>query len=606
MGSEETRQHEVLSPSTLKLKIKADEGEEKQNWVYDSSVDYRGNIPRRCSTGAWKAARFIIAIEFSERLSYFGLATNLIIYLMRVLHQDLKTAARTANCWQGVTTLMPLLGGFLADAYLGRFSTVLCSTLLYLAGLVLLALSQLVPSLKPCDEVSCQQVRKVHEIIFFVGMYLVSIGTGGHKPSLESFGADQFDDGEAAERKQKMSYFNWWSCALCAGVLLGVTTIVYIQDKVGWGVADIVLMCIMGFALVIFLAGRLVYRYRDPEGSPLTPMLQVAVAAVAKRHLPNPSSASQLYELTASGSTTKRLLPRTNKLKFLDKAAIIEHKDDESAFTWQKVSPWRMATITQVEETKLILAMVPIWLACLPFGMCVAQVSTLFIKQASSMDRKLSRNFELPPASVFSLAAIGMIISVTLYEKVLVPFLRKATGSERGISILKRIGIGMVFATAAMAVAAAVERKRLNSLPSSLSICWLVPQFLIMGFGDGFALVGLQEYFYDQVPDSMRSLGIALYLSVLGAASFLCSLLITVVDHLIQQTGKAGWFGKDLNTSRLDLFYTLLAGVNALNLCWYMYLASRYSYKSVQARVGTAYSDDEDDVESRDATLDRP
>ncbi|KAJ4797839.1 Protein NRT1/ PTR FAMILY 5.7 [Rhynchospora pubera] len=222
------------------------------------------------------------------------------------------------------------------------------------------------------------------------------------------------------------------------------------------------------------------------------------------------------------------------------------------------------------------------------------------------MDRKLSRNFELPPASVFSLAAIGMIISVTLYEKVLVPFLRKATGSERGISILKRIGIGMVFATAAMAVAAAVERKRLNSLPSSLSICWLVPQFLIMGFGDGFALVGLQEYFYDQVPDSMRSLGIALYLSVLGTASFLCSLLITVVDHLIQQTGKAGWFGKDLNTSRLDLFYTLLAGVNALNLCWYMYLASRYSYKSVQARVGTAYSDDEDDVESRDATLDRP
>lgn len=284
--------------------------------------------------------------------------------------------------------------------------------------------------------------------------------------------------------------------------------------------------------------------------------------------------------------------------RFLDKAAIIEHKDNEGTFTSEKVNPWRLATVTQVEETKLILAMIPIWLACLPFGICVAQVSTLFIKQASTMNRKLSPHFELPAASIFSLAAIGMMITVTFYEKVLVPFLQRATGSERGISILKRIGIGMALTTTAMAVAAAVERRRLNNLPSTLSVFWLVPQFVIVGFGDGFALVGLQEYFYDQVPDGMRSLGIALYLSVLGAASFLSSLLITVVDRLTQQVGKAGWFAKDLNTSRLDLFYALVAVISALNLCWYVYLACRYSYKSVQGRVGTTYSDDEDDVES--------
>jgi solute carrier family 15 (peptide/histidine transporter), member 3/4 len=73
------------------------------------------------------------AMELSERLSYFGLATNLIIYLTRVLHQDLKTAARSVNYWQGVTTLAPLFGGFLADAYLGRYSAVLSSTFIYIA-----------------------------------------------------------------------------------------------------------------------------------------------------------------------------------------------------------------------------------------------------------------------------------------------------------------------------------------------------------------------------------------------------------------------------------------------------------------------------------------
>jgi peptide/histidine transporter 3/4 len=72
------------------------------------------------------------AIEFSERLSYFGIATSLVLYLSKVMHQDLKTAARNVNYWSGVTTLMPLLGGFIADAYLGRFSTVLMSTIIYL------------------------------------------------------------------------------------------------------------------------------------------------------------------------------------------------------------------------------------------------------------------------------------------------------------------------------------------------------------------------------------------------------------------------------------------------------------------------------------------
>lgn len=72
------------------------------------------------------------AIEFGERLSYFGLATNLIIYLTKVLHEDVKTAAKNVNYWSGVTTIMPLVGGFVADAYLGRFSTVLVSSLIYL------------------------------------------------------------------------------------------------------------------------------------------------------------------------------------------------------------------------------------------------------------------------------------------------------------------------------------------------------------------------------------------------------------------------------------------------------------------------------------------
>ncbi|CAN1135109.1 Protein NRT1/ PTR FAMILY 5.6 [Linum perenne] len=575
-------------------------------WVHDSSVDHKSRIPLRDATGAWKASLFIILIEFSERLSYFGIATSLIIYLTKVIHQDIKTAARSVNYWSGVTTLMPLVGGFVADSYLGRYYTVLVSSVIYLMGLALLTLSWFVPSLKPCGggaaAAVCHEPSKVHEVTFFMAIYLISLGTGGHKPALESFGADQFDDDHPEERRKKMSYFNWWNFGLCCGLLLGVTVIVYIQDHVSWGAADVILAVVMSLSLAIFIIGRPFYRYRVPTGSPLTPMLQVIVAAVRKRKLAHLSNPADLYEVKVPQT---RPLCHTEKIRFLDKAAIVENRGaSNSAADAEKQSPWRLSTVTRVEELKLLLNIFPIWLSTITFGLTVAQGSTFFIKQCTVLDRQIGNGFQIPPASIFSLAAVGMIFSVTLYEKVLVSVLRRATGNERGIKILQRIGIGMMFSIATMTVAALVERKRLafaRENPSkgslSMSVFWLAPQFLILGFGDGFTLVGLQEYFYEQVPDSMRSLGIAFYLSVIGAGNFVSSVLITAVDRITEKSnGGKSWFGKDLNSSRLDNFYWLLAGISAANLVVYVVLARRYEYKNVKkSAVAVADCEDEHD-----------
>ena len=86
---------------------------------------------------------------------------------------------------------------------------------------------------------------------------------------------------------------------------------------------------------------------------------------------------------------------------FLDKAAIIEEK-----YVEQKDNAWRLATVTRVEETKLVLNVVPIWLTSLTTGVCWAQASTLFVKQATTMNLKMTESFTLPPASLVSVAAI--------------------------------------------------------------------------------------------------------------------------------------------------------------------------------------------------------
>ncbi|KAL7613678.1 hypothetical protein Lser_V15G08762 [Lactuca serriola] len=543
-------------------------------FVCDSSLDHKGRLPLRSSTGTWKAAFFIIAIEFTERLSYFAIATNLITYLTKVIHEDLTTAAKNVNNWAGVTTITPLLGAFLADAYAGRFLMILLSSIVYLMGLGILTMSQFIPSLKPSK-------GKVHEVVFFAGIYLLSLGSGGHKPSLESFGADQFDDDNLEERKGKMSFFNWWNAALCSGLLLAVTVLVYLQDNISWGFSNIILTITMALTIIIFILGKPFYRYRAPQGSPLTPILQVLVAAFIKRNLPHPSTPDLLYEVPNSG----RSLNHTNKLRFLDKACIIQDNETPEA-----ASHWKLTTVTKVEETKLIVNMIPIWLTTLQFGVCIAQPTTFFVKQSSTMNRMIGKKFEIPPATIASLAAVGMLLCVVFYEKIMLPILRRVTGKERGITILQRVGIGMVITILGLAVAAIVEKQRLivaekekggNKRFLSMSVFWLSPQFLILGIADGFALVGLQEFFYDQVPDSMRSLGIALYLSVIGVGSFISSFLITVVNHVTEKNGKS-WFGKDLNSSRLDKFYWLLAAMTGLNFGVYVILAKRHSYKSVQ------------------------
>ena len=71
--------------------------------------------------------------------------------------------------------------------------------------------------------------------------------------------------------------------------------------------------------------------------------------------------------------------------RFLDKAAIIEEKRVE-----QKYNPWRLATVSRVEETKLVLNIIPIWLTSLTVGVCVGQGQTLFVKQAAATNLKIS------------------------------------------------------------------------------------------------------------------------------------------------------------------------------------------------------------------------
>lgn len=100
--------------------------------VQDGSTDLKGRPVSRLLTGGWAAALLIIGVEIAERLAYYGISANLITYLTSVMQETTATAAKNVNVWSGVASMLPLLGAFVADSYLGRYWTIFVSSLVYL------------------------------------------------------------------------------------------------------------------------------------------------------------------------------------------------------------------------------------------------------------------------------------------------------------------------------------------------------------------------------------------------------------------------------------------------------------------------------------------
>lgn len=259
--------------------------------------------------------------ECCERLAYFGIYTNLVTYLTNNLHQSNVSAAWNVTTWAGTCYLTPLIGAILADARWGRYKTIavfctiyfivrcrtsffydclsLVTTNALLQGMCILTMSASVPAFKPaeCDGSYCPSATPAQNGVFFLGLYLIALGTGGIKPCVSSFGADQFDDMDPIEKVKKGSFFNWFYFSINVGAFVSSSLIVWIQDIAGWGIGFGIPALFMGIAIASFFSGAPLYRFQRPCGSPFTRICQVLVASFRKRNVEVPDDSNLLYEV---------------------------------------------------------------------------------------------------------------------------------------------------------------------------------------------------------------------------------------------------------------------------------------------------------------------
>ena len=110
-------------------------------YTQDGTVDVKGNPATKKNTGNWRACPYILANECCERLAYYGMSTNLVNYMKTRLGQESAIAANNVTNWPGTCYITPLLGAFLADAYMGRFWTIASFMIIYILGLALLTMA---------------------------------------------------------------------------------------------------------------------------------------------------------------------------------------------------------------------------------------------------------------------------------------------------------------------------------------------------------------------------------------------------------------------------------------------------------------------------------
>ncbi|GMY13568.1 Protein NRT1/ PTR FAMILY 2.9 [Fagus crenata] len=546
-----------------------------------------------------QAMLFIIGNEAFEKLGTIGTLSNLMVYLTTVFNMKSVTAATLINIFSGTSNMAPLLGAFLSDSYFGRYKTLAFSSISSLLGMIVLMLTAAISKLHPphlcATKNSSTYVRPTPWQLAFLlaGFSLLIIGAGGIRPCNLAFGADQFNPETESGKRGIQSFFNWYYFTFTFAIMISVTFVIYVQSNISWAIGFAIPTCLMFVACALFFLGSRLYVKVKPTGSPLPSVAQVVVAATKKRRLKLPHSREfSLFNYVPSTSLNSKL-PYTDQFRFLDKAAIITAEDQINP-NGSAANPWKLCSMQQVEEVKCLARIIPIWASSIIFYVAIIQQHTYAVFQALQSDRSLGKSsFKVPAASYAVFTMLTVSLWIPIYDRVFVPSLQKRTGKEGGISLLQRMGIGIVLSALTMLASGLVEEKRRNlalTMPtlgvapkggaiSSMSGLWLIPQLALAGLSEAFNSIGQIEFYYKEFPENMRTIAGSLFFCGMAFSSYLSAFLVSIADRISERARTGDWLSEDLNKGRLDYFYYMIAALGVLNFGYFLVCAKWYKYK---------------------------
>ncbi|XP_072417141.1 solute carrier family 15 member 2-like isoform X1 [Chiloscyllium punctatum] len=365
-----------------------------------------GRLLKLCDLS--NAAVFIVITEFFEKITYFGVRAILVLYFTKALTLSESKATSLFHVFIFLSTSFTIVGAFLSDFCFGRYRSILMLSVVYLIGTIVLSVTA-IPGEMGQSVVGA-----------FIGLFLISLGSGGIRSSMSPFGADQIG---GKEEKGYRMYFSFFYFSMNLAALLAGITIPILREDVqcydtdcyplAFGVPAIAML----LAFVIFALGTSVYKIYPPTGNLFCKLLCATASAI------------------------------TNKIKWYmskKKEGGKEHWLDWADQKYEK------EIINDAKRLYNVLALYPL----LPmYWALYEQQGSRWTLQAQEMDRNVG-SIKLKPDQLQSLNVLFVLLLLPLFEGFVYPQFEKR---KLLIQPVTRMSIGMIGAAVAFCITGIVQ-----------------------------------------------------------------------------------------------------------------------------------------------------
>ena len=451
-----------------------------------STPDPKARMPRQIP--------FIIASEGCERFSFYGMRNILTPFLLTSLLVFLPTEA--ARAAQGKYVLhsfvigvyfFPLLGGWLADRFFGKFNTILAFSMVYCAGHACLAIFE--------DSVTG----------FYTGLFLIALGAGGIKPLVASFVGDQFDSRTKHLAKRVFDAFYWIINfgSFFASLLMPLFLVTF-GPSVAFGIPG----ALMGVATLVLWLGRKMYVI-----VPVSPYNPDSFMSVVRTVLTTKDATrgnlgtymAILGPVLAVGSIGLWAADFLDLVPALCMAVVLIIAFGGIGTSMQLERARGKHPDTAVDGVRAVLRILIVFALVTPFHSLFDQKASEWVVQGGNMampdwtfDPTGRKAFQPAQMQLFNPMLVMLLIPFN--NMVLYPALRKM-GFEP--TTLRKMTAGILFSGLSW-VAVASLQVYMDETGDKISILWQILPYVLLTFGEVLVSATGLEFAYSQAPPAMK------------------------------------------------------------------------------------------------------
>lgn len=424
---------------------------------------------------------YIIASEACERFSFYGMRNILTPFLMTALllsiPEDLRGAVAKDVFHSFVIGVyfFPLLGGWIADRFFGKYNTILWLSLLYCVGHAFLAIFE-------------------HSIQgFYTGLFLIALGSGGIKPLVSSFMGDQFDqtNKSLAQKAFDMFYFT-----INFGSFFASLSMPLLLKNYGAAVAFGIPGILMFIATVFFWLGRKRYVHMPPEPKNPHGFLPVIRTALLTK-VAGQANVGLVLALIGCISAAYALvnIPTLGIVAGLCSALVLLMGFTGVGASLQLERARGIHPDIAVDGVRSVLRILVLFALVTPFWSLFDQKASTWILQANDMSKP--QWFE--PAMMQALNPLLVMLLIPFNNFVLYPAIERM-----GIKLtaLRKMGAGIAITGLSWIVVGSIQLVMDGGLV--LSIFWQILPYALLTFGEVLVSATGLEFAYSQAPKAMK------------------------------------------------------------------------------------------------------